>query len=264
MANDFSGDANCVALWRMESGALTTDSKGTNTLTDVNTVQENTADFKEGACCADLELTNAEYFSIADASLDAGFPLKSGDTTKIISLCYWVKAESWAATNVIYAKWESSTSLVFRVNHDAIGQLFVYIGYNGGISFESKNHASAMGVAKWYHVGIVLDGPNKTILIRIWDDTAGAILGTDIDTTYTNVIDTEATALRIGAQSYLGYPYYFDGLLDEMVVFKDKLTAAEIDQIRAGTYGAAGGLSIPGFFGSTLSPVLPLIKGVNL
>ena len=27
---------------------------------------------------------------------------------------------------------------------------------------------------------------------------------------------------------------------------------------------AAGGLSIPGFFGSTLSPVLPLFKGSNL
>ena len=27
---------------------------------------------------------------------------------------------------------------------------------------------------------------------------------------------------------------------------------------------AAGGLSIPGFFGATLSPVLPLFKGSNL
>jgi hypothetical protein len=31
MANDFSADSNCKALWRFENGALTTDSKGGNT-----------------------------------------------------------------------------------------------------------------------------------------------------------------------------------------------------------------------------------------
>ena len=36
MANDFSSDSNCVALWRFESGALTADSIGTNTLTNSN------------------------------------------------------------------------------------------------------------------------------------------------------------------------------------------------------------------------------------
>lgn len=31
MANNFTADPNCKALWRFENGALTVDSKGTNT-----------------------------------------------------------------------------------------------------------------------------------------------------------------------------------------------------------------------------------------
>ena len=64
MANDFSGDSNCVALWRFENGALTADSKGTNTLTDVNTVGSDTVDYKEGSGCADFEATASERFTI--------------------------------------------------------------------------------------------------------------------------------------------------------------------------------------------------------
>ena len=34
--------------------------------------------------------------------------------------------------------------------------------------------------------------------------------------------------------------------------------------VESDSEAAAGGLSIPGFFGSTLSPTLPLFKGSNL
>ena len=54
VGSDFSADANCVALWRFEDGALTTDSKGTNTLTNVNTVIAKTTDFKEGISCGEF------------------------------------------------------------------------------------------------------------------------------------------------------------------------------------------------------------------
>ena len=46
--NDFSGDGNAVALWSVDNGALTTDSKGTNTLTDNNTVGTSIGDYQEG------------------------------------------------------------------------------------------------------------------------------------------------------------------------------------------------------------------------
>ena len=94
MANDFSGDSNCKALWRFESGALTTDTIGSNTLTDYNTVGEDTTNHMEGSCAADFEKSNSEHFVITDANLDSGFPLKSGDTNKKISICFRVRFES--------------------------------------------------------------------------------------------------------------------------------------------------------------------------
>ena len=48
MANDFSGDPSCKAVWRFENGALTADSKGANTLTAVNGPTADTSLYKEG------------------------------------------------------------------------------------------------------------------------------------------------------------------------------------------------------------------------
>ena len=54
MANDFTNDANCKALWNFDDGALTTDSKGTNTLTNSG-VTADTVDFKEGNASGDFK-----------------------------------------------------------------------------------------------------------------------------------------------------------------------------------------------------------------
>ena len=40
MANNFLNEPSCKAHWRFEPGNLTTDSIGTNTLTNINTVTE--------------------------------------------------------------------------------------------------------------------------------------------------------------------------------------------------------------------------------
>ena len=116
MANNFTGDVNCVALWNFESGALTTDSIGTNTLTDNNTVGTNASDFKEGAACADLTRANSEYFSITDADLDAGFPLKSDDSNKKISVCFWFKRRANLTNHFLFSKNDANkTSLAVLI-----------------------------------------------------------------------------------------------------------------------------------------------------
>ncbi len=84
------------ALWSLDNGALTTDSIGTNTLTDNNTVGTDTVNYKEGDASADFESSNSEYLSITDANLDSGFPLKSGESGTF-SVTFWYKAESQGA-----------------------------------------------------------------------------------------------------------------------------------------------------------------------
>ena len=64
--NDFSAGGNAVALWSVDNGALTTDSIGTNTLTDNNTVGTDTTNLMEGDASADFESSNSEYLSITN------------------------------------------------------------------------------------------------------------------------------------------------------------------------------------------------------
>jgi hypothetical protein len=47
-----------VALWRMENGALTTDTIGGNTLTVIVTPTADTGDYKEGGASVDNDLND--------------------------------------------------------------------------------------------------------------------------------------------------------------------------------------------------------------
>lgn len=240
MANDFSGDSSCKALWRMESGALTADSKGTNTLTDNNTVGTDTVNYKEGAASADFEKDNTEYFSIADGDLDSGFPLKGGESNKTILVCVWATIDSFAS-NIphLFAKYAVATGKRSFAMVTYADKAQLLIGYNNGDSYETIVHASTLVTGRWYHFGMWFDDTDKSYGIRIWDDTAQAIVGTDKTGIATNNIYVSNTVgITIGSR-HLG-DQVFDGLMDEVVVF-DAITAdpaGKIDEIRAGTYGA--------------------------
>jgi hypothetical protein len=228
MANNFSSDANCVALWRFENGALTTDSKGSNTLTaSASAPTADTTNKKEGGASADFEKDNSQYYSIADASLSAGFPCKNGTTNRTFSVCVWAKFETTSSNHTFIFKngyWLrlSSTKVQVCIN-------------NGG--WQVFEHTAVLVTGRWYHIGMTYEDTGKTYRIRVWDDTAGALAAADKTGTGTGSIVVDTTVVTIGGST--GGGWLFDGLMDEMVVCKDVLTADEIDQIRAGTYGAS-------------------------
>ena len=235
MANFFTQDPRCKALWRFESGALTADSKGTNTLTAVATPVADLADFQEGAACADLEYTDGDYFTILDASLDAGFPLKSGDTTKKLTWCAWIKQESQPGSYAyLLSKYDATN------NKRSLGLLIwsnvlqFYCGYSAGTVGELLSTGIAIADGEWYHVAVVVDGVAKTINVRVYK------LSTTTVYTYSGAMSYELyvsdAAFRIGARDG-DTGYHWDGKIDEVVIFNDLLTATEIDKIRAGTFG---------------------------
>jgi len=238
--NDFSGDARCAALWRFESGLSTRDSKGANTLTAYNTPTEDLVDFKEGACCAVMTLASSEYFAIADAALAAGFPLKSGDATKVFSACLWFKATSFpAAGGIILSKRDSSTKWTFILSTWASGALYLYWVYNSGGASHALNIGYTLVTGRWYHIGLAIDGVNKTLYVRIWDDTAGAVVK-EISFTPTNALYVSNAAFGIGASGTGEAP--INGKMDEVVVFNALLTSTEIDLIRSGAFPSVAGV----------------------
>lgn len=241
----FTGDSNLTALYRFENGALTTDSKGTNTLTDNNTVGTDTVNFKQGAASADLELSNSEYFSITDTNLDAGFPLKNGDSTKNISVSAWIKIESVAEgyEPVVLAKWDDTSDDKKSFWAGAIndsGTIYAQIGFgfNSGTTWEGYVHASALSTATWYHITWSYQNSDKAYAIRV-RSAAGAVVGTDKTGTATldaNKLTVNTSPLYIGAYETGGASGFWDGLIDELVVFKDIISEAEATAISKGIY----------------------------
>ena len=236
MANDFSTDESCKALWRFESGAFTTDSIGTNTLTN-DGADEATGEgqYKEGSCAADFEFGNTDCMYRSDANLSAGFPFKNGDSVKKISLAFWVKWESIPADNTRYviSKYHTVGKRSFAIVTLADLTCNFYNGYNNGDSYEVKEIFTP-STGRFYHMGISLDGIAKTLNVRLWDDIAESAnsFALNLDN-QTNVEDADFV---LGDRGQRDGTYCFDGILDEVAVFNRCLTDDEFDAIRTETY----------------------------
>jgi hypothetical protein len=236
VGNNFAVDPNCVALWRFDEPNMLKDSIGTNTLTNHNGVT--TAPLaKQGTASANFERDASQYLSITDAALNPGFPLKSGDTNKKISVCVWVRMEE-SIQQFLFAKdgLPGGNSFVLAIQ-DAAGQRYATIrhGYDNGNSYEGASLLSLSLIAgEWYHIAGTYNDADRSYRIRVYDpvsDTAVERTGT-----FLNTISVTNAEVRIGG-TLPSTVYYADCLMDEMVVFNDILTAAEIDKIRQGTYG---------------------------
>lgn len=228
LVNNFSEDSNCVALYQFEPENLTADSRSTNVLTNYGGTSEE-VDYKEGSGCARLIRSESDYLMRTDADLTSDFPFKVGTSNNTVSICCWVKFSTLNDAAHLVSKYSGNNSwrsfaLLYKNSSNNI---------NARINTDYFEHESSIQTDRWYHIGMALDNGNL-LLIRIWDDVAQSILGTDLSTIPASNV-AEAAPLIIGNE-YEG-DNKFDGLIDEVVIFNDLLTADEIDQIRQGTYG---------------------------
>jgi hypothetical protein len=231
--NNFASDPNCVAVWRFESGKLVVDSLRTNTLSHKGVTAEAT-DFREGKAAADFEADESDYMSITDANLINAFPHKSNKNNDKFSVSFWVKFESLPAqreSQYLYAKSAAGKHSFSIHTYNSLGttRLQVSHGYNNGQSSQTTYHDSPLVANVWYHVCVTYDYSTRKVHIRIWDNTAKAILGTDLVKMFSQNMSFTNAPVTIGGS--------MDGLIDEMVVFNDILTVAEMDKIRQATYG---------------------------
>jgi len=248
-ANIFTGDPNCKALYDFEGiqSVAITDKIGGNDMgmpDPTPGAQFSTTTYKEAAQSLEcLSGVNSDILYATDASLDAGFPCSNGESLTSFSVCVWVRFDSVPdayASDAIFAKWNSIFAGSFRlaVYTDAIDSSIRFQHYDTGT--RSYDHASAVVAGRWYHIGLSYNVADDGYVIRIWDDTAGAILGTDKTGTLVSSPTAANNPWCIAVQDG-NWGSILDGWLDELVVFNDVLTTDEIDQIRSGTYGAPTG-----------------------
>ena len=245
--NDFLTDLNCYALYNFESGALNVDSKGTNTLITGNAADEDIVNYRQGLCSALFVNANSDYYYVPDASLDTGFPLKSGDSQKIISICAWVRSVATGAADVIAGKYNYTSnlrSIVLLIDTDNVVKL--RMGYNSGASQEVGAHLTTLtrDGSVWYHItasyqqtGNIIGEQAYAIRIR---DISGNVVGsdlTDIATLDGNGLAVTIASMTVGCNNQGDTPAsYFDGNIDELVIFNRFLTAEESTEIALKTY----------------------------
>lgn len=249
MANDFSSDSDCKAVWNFESGApFAEDSKGGNDFTNYG-MDEDTTDYKQGSCSARAVRANTDQMEILDADLDSGFPLKSGETNKSFSFIFWLYLETIGISQRVIIKEGSGGSYCFVIYVPSSNQVS-FIWSSDGTSWDNVyTHASTLAANTWYHIAVTRDDSDNSYRIRIWDDTAQAILGTDKTGTGDDInINTAPVAL-----SHTGASITLDGNLDEMVVWGRVLSVTDIDRVRAGTYSGASVTVTPAAFALALT-----------
>jgi hypothetical protein len=233
--NDFSGDANCVALWKFENNF--NDSIGGNHLSAGTSPTFDNSDYKEGSYSCDFESGSSQYIYISDGSLDANFPGKNGVGESSFSWATWVKLESTGSEQTLFMKWDSTGgNMAYAMCIAADGTPTTYLGYNAGASADTHSFSTQMSTGKWYHWAVKYDKSTDSIVQRIRDGSTGNLLAANYNDTNLGDCPDSATDLYIGVRSDTGL-WPLDAKLDEMVFFKDVLSDAEVDQIYGGTYG---------------------------
>ncbi len=240
VGNNFAVDPNCVALWRFEEEHLLEDSIGANPLSKIGVPDANMVDYREGTACVD---THNGYLTIVDANLSADFPLKSKTANTKLSFAFWMKAragsEQVAGGAIICGKGEANkhsfTVGLYEPAGPGTATVRIGVGLPDG-SNASYYTPSAKIIQRdtWYHLTVTYEaGPSHgTVKLYIYD--------TADDSSHTGAVTTSNAPLldgRLVLGAYRWSNHRYDGLLDEMAVFNDVLTAPEIDKVRQGTYG---------------------------
>ena len=234
--------SSLVARWNFESGALGTDSVGSNNLYVNPGIVADTNNKKEGT--SSMYINNIEtHFNnyqanISDSALSSDFPLKSGTTNKAITVCSWVNIESEinpdGSSNFgyIFSKGETSTypHAVTFVIFNKGPSLQMDVGFNNGANFSYVTASSTLSINQWYFFCGSYDDSTKAYRLRLYD-SSGTPIGSDKTGTFSQNIYLGTYPIVFG-EAKDGF-HQFDGRIDKMMVFDKALTASEMDQVLA-------------------------------
>lgn len=219
-SSGFFGDANLVAYYRFLTGALITDSKGSFTLTNNNTVGE-TASGKFGY---------ASDFSATNSNKSLTITNDLGITGGACTLNCWVKnlaeigADAWGYVH-------QQDGGIYVVNQ-------IFYDYNGGTrrlvfdrtrNFVANNrvyHTITMGTTDWYMLTMTYDTANVRGYVN--GDEVGTPAASSGNGT-TAGVDRGIVGAAAGSDGTLAY--YASSQIDDVAVFTRALSASEISRL---------------------------------
>jgi len=190
---------------------------------------------KFGHYSRDFEDGDTEYFTHADG--------KSTDISgadQPISMVAWVYVESTTGTHNIISKYRASGVLrqykLFIQDNTNAERVVCQLDDDGASATSALTGDNTITDGNWYHIACVYNDTD----IRIYIDGVLASNGADNPKAYTAGIVDATTPFLIGAEgditNFIGG--YFDGKMDDVAIFDDELSAAEVNNIM--NYGLTG------------------------
>lgn len=198
---------------------------------------------KQGLLGAGFAAGDSEYGNRSDGSLSSDFPFKTGTSNLSFSICLWIRQISHPAGNMgIFSKYNTGTGNQknFLIYYNASNNTIrAHVGTAG--TSEELGHGTGISLNTYYHITYTYDNSTKTQWLRL-RDTNGNVVGADVTRTVTLTPSATAANLAIGcyysSSARLGY---YNGTIDEVIVFNRAITMAESDAIATGSYPLSAG-----------------------
>ena len=200
-----------VAYWKLEEASGTrADAKGSNTLTDGNTVTQQTG--KIGSC-GQFTSANTETLYIADNAT-----LRTGDID--FALSAWVYSDSTpGGIRQVIGKWGASTKQEYRIRFN-----------NGNSRFEAQVSSTGVDAVQ---SGIVYTYANATwFFVMMWHDATNNLLGIRVnesESTQSHLLGVYALGdvnFSLGGSGQASPTQLWDGRIDEAAFWKSYIPSS--------------------------------------
>lgn len=214
---NFATDTGLMGYYRMETGALTTDSStNARTLTNNNTVSEVSGRF---GIAADFGTTNTnKSLTIANTM---------GITGGNISFSFWVKMNTELASGeTCFILQGSLTNLVRnQVEYVFSGSpILRFRRTRSNVADDDATFIVSLGTVRFHHIAYTYDGATVRGYLNGVQVTSVASVG--------NGSATGSDQFSIGARNTIGTPDEFSSsVIDDVAVFNRTLSAAEVFSI---------------------------------
>lgn len=213
--------SNIQGIWRFEDNFNDLSDNGYNLTETSGTIPFDTGKIGKAA---DLEAGDTEYLAIAHASC------ANLQITGEITILTWVNIESGIGAGSAYAiagKYDGNNLRAYTLRINENEKIEAVLSANG-IATTTATSTDALSTATFYHVGFTLNQATDKIQTYLNGSANGS------SASYTSDIYNANTPFSIGAAFSSGSPVqYFDGLIDEVIIWNTCLTSDEVAQVYA-------------------------------
>ena len=224
-----------IGYWKMDDNADNTtvvDSSGNGnngTFNDAGGDPNTSAHHISGKVGGALTFDgDGDYVDIGDNAY-----LDSPSNSNALTISAWVYPKTVSGIHGVVSKWaQNNRAYLLQLNSNRVE---FALGYNSGGSYNSLSAAANLQTNNWYHIAGVYNGSNMIVYVD----------GIFVDgTSWSTAPSSTSAKVHIGDLEYSTARRYFNGTIDDVMIFNRALIEEEISALyNVPGYDKAGSLT---------------------